>query len=317
MSGSSSRDDRKRPPSFGTFNGSDTEDQGIELMQLRDLSGKQQSELTALHTPINSRAVQGVYDMQKPGDRQRLASAVWSANFKDCMGHLRAANPEFMAVLADQTANQTTQTVVSVLHKERQLDGILLNTVRAQSIHKVPMLTVALSIMCEANLVKREFHDSISFLMKGALMSETWVEKFMKEASLARPLPTEPMIPRVMVTVFDNLTMNVAYHSFSVGGVTGEQLDMTNWFAVNIPKWLAPTLDGMNACTLHVPRTRRPAYSPTALPSCLLCLTQHMPLAQFAKGFSAAASPSTVSAGCSILTIHRLSRTKRAGGSRS
>ena len=119
MSGSGSRDDRKRPPSFGTFNGSDTEDQGIELMQLRDLSGKQQSELTALHTPINSRAVQGVYDMQKPGDRQRLASAVWSANFNDCMGHLRAANPEFMAVLADQTANQTTQTVVSVLHKER------------------------------------------------------------------------------------------------------------------------------------------------------------------------------------------------------
>jgi hypothetical protein len=55
---------------------------------------------------------------------------------------------------------------------------------------------------------------------------------------------TEPMIPGVMVTCFDNLTMNVAYKSFSVGGETGEKLDMTNWFAVRVPRALAPSMDG-------------------------------------------------------------------------
>ena len=74
--------------------------------------------------------------------------------------------------------------------------------------------------------------------------SEAWVEKFVTEASKHRPAPTEPMIPGVMVTCFDNLTMNVGYKSFSVGGETGEKLDMTNWFAVRVPRALAPSMDG-------------------------------------------------------------------------
>ena len=60
------------------------------------------------------------------------------------------------------------------------------------------------------------------------------------------------MIPGVMVTVFDNLTMNVGYHSMAVGGSTGEKLDMTNWFAVRVPRSLAPTLDGQQACASWV-----------------------------------------------------------------
>ena len=78
-------------------------------------------------------------------------------------------------------------------------------------------------------------------------MSETWVDKFMKEASKLRPAPTELMIAGIMVAAFDNLTMNVAYHCYSVGGQTGEQLDMTNYFTVRVPRFLAPTVDGMQA----------------------------------------------------------------------
>ena len=39
--------------------------------------------------------------------------------------------------------------------------------------------------------------------------------------------------------------MNVAYHLYSVGGQTGEKLDMANWFSVEIPKHLVPQLDGV------------------------------------------------------------------------
>ena len=255
MSGSSERDrhggrhdmrKRHKPPAVG--GGSGDSDAGIELTDFKEMARLQAEQLAAIHSPINSKATENVYDMQKADERERMAVNIWTADFADCMVQLRADNRELMTVLAAQTANTTTQTEISMIHKARQLDGVLLNMVRAQSIHKVPILTVANSLMCEANLVKREFHDSISFLMKGALMSESWVEKFMKQAAVLRPPPANPMIPGVMVTVFDNLTMNVAYKSMCVGGETGEKLDMTNWFAVRVPQALAPTMDGMRTC---------------------------------------------------------------------
>ena len=112
-----------------------------------------QDELTALHAPINSRDVVGIYDMQKAGEKARLAQDIWTIDFQSTMEHLRTENPELIAVLRDQISNTTPVTEISMVHKERQLDGILLNIVRAQSIHKVPALTVALSLACEANLV--------------------------------------------------------------------------------------------------------------------------------------------------------------------
>ena len=255
MSGSGSRerhgghfDKRKRRSRAGA----DESEVGIELTDLRQVIGEQREELAALHAQINSQDIEGVFDMQKAGERQRMAAAIWTVDFSDTMVQLRAANPEFLAVLSAQTSNRTPTTEISVMHKDRQLDGILLNVVRAQSIHKVPILTAAISVTCETNLVKREFHDQISFLMKGALMAESWVDKFLPLARAHRPAPTQPMIPGVMVTVFDNLTMNVGYHSMAVGGSTGEKLDMTNWFAVRVPRSLAPTLDGQQACASWV-----------------------------------------------------------------
>ena len=135
----------------------------------------QHDQLEKLHSPIAASELSGAYDRQKAGENERLALAIWTADFAACMEALRAANVELVAVLDAQI---TSSTPVAVAHKQRQLDGVLLNLVRAQSIHKVPVLTAALSVMCEAYLVKREFHDAISFLMKGALMSETFTEQF-------------------------------------------------------------------------------------------------------------------------------------------
>ena len=186
--------------------------------------------------------------MQKPGEKERMLKAIWTVDLTESMVELRNANPEIISVLRDQISNTTPRTEIAIANKERLLDGLLLNIVRAQSIHKMPLLTLAISIVCNSHLVKSEAHDCISFLMKGAFVAETTVEKYMKEAAAHRPEPGEPMIAGVMVATFDNLTMNVAYHSYSVGGSTGEQLDMTNWFVVRLPRSLAPRLDGAQAC---------------------------------------------------------------------
>ena len=182
-----------------------------------------------------------------------MASAIWTADLAESMQHLRAANHELVSVLADQVSNSTPVTAISLMHKERMLDGILLNIVRTQSIHKVPLLTAAVSILSEAHLMKREMHNSITFLMKGALLAEASTLQFMTEAAAHRPAPKEPMIPGLMAAAFDNLSMNTEYATIpsSVGGSTGKRLDMTNWFVVRVPQSLAPTLDGRQACVWH------------------------------------------------------------------
>ena len=246
MSGSSRKSSlyqhvkRHRAPGGG---GSE-DSEGIEL---EDFRAAHDEELAALHSPINS-ATDHIFNMQKPGELERMVKEIWTVDFAESMVSVRNANSEIVTVLRDQTSNTTPRTEIAIAHKEHLLDGLLLNIVRGQSIHKVPVLTLALSIMCEAHLMKRELHDSISFLMKGALLAEMSVQKYMKLASANRPLPKEPMIPGVMVVTFDNLTMNVAYHAYSIDGKTGEKLDMTNWFAVHLPQFLAPTLDGAQAC---------------------------------------------------------------------
>ena len=241
MSGSSRKSSHFSHTKLVRRSGDDAASGDVEGIELEDFRARAQ----VLYSPIDASSG---YDMQKAGHKQQMAADIWTADFAGSMEGVRAANPEIVRVLEAQTANSTPQTEISILHKRHQIDGILLNMVRARSIHIVPLLTVANSVMCEANLVKRAFHDTISFTMKGALMSEAWIESFMKQASLVRPPPTGPMIPGVMVVTFDNLTMNVAYKSMCIGGQTGEKLDMTNWFSVLLPLLLAPTLDGMRAC---------------------------------------------------------------------
>ena len=89
-------------------------------------------ELAALHSAINSKHVAGIFDMQKAGERVRLATEIWTTEFAASMAELRAANSELTLVLTHQISNTTPGTEISVLHKERQIDGMLLNIVRGQ-----------------------------------------------------------------------------------------------------------------------------------------------------------------------------------------
>ena len=93
-------------------------------------------ELAALHTPINS-DTDHIFNMQKPGELERMVTAIWTVDFAESMVGVRNANSEIVAVLRDQTSNTTPRTEIAIAHKERLLDGLLLNIVRGQSIHTV------------------------------------------------------------------------------------------------------------------------------------------------------------------------------------
>ena len=213
-----------------------------------------------------------IYDMDNEQDRQRLASDIWTEPFAGSLVAFREANPELVCILSSCISNQSKVTATLVENKERLLDGVLLNIIRAQSQKKMPLVTVGLSLLAEANHVTREFHDVISTFFKGALTSETWAEEFMAKARVQRPQPTDPVLKGVLVACFDNLTMNVDYSSYVREGESGFKLDMTNWFSTSIPRFLACTqFDAKHICEngpscfehtcLHQPLSRSVAHN--------------------------------------------------------
>ena len=119
---------------------------------------------------------------------------------------------------------------------ERHIDGILLDSCRSQNIHRVPLITVGQSLMCEVNCVTREYHDVVSGFHKGAALSEKWVYDFLPLAVSCRPEPGWEAIDGITAVCFDNLTCQVDYKSYSSRGETGLRLDMTNWFSSALPK---------------------------------------------------------------------------------
>ena len=65
------------------------------MTNLRELYDEKMAVLSALHSPMVTEAA-GVYNMQKTGDRDRLAADIWTADFKVAMESLKAANPELV-----------------------------------------------------------------------------------------------------------------------------------------------------------------------------------------------------------------------------
>ena len=180
-----------------------------------------------------------VYDMDSASDFEQLAKDIWTLPFEQSLIELREENQELVAVLTCAIRNQSKRTESFVENKMRLIDGLLLNVCRAQSQKKMPLLTVALSIMGEANHLTRELHDLMTLHFKGAFASEKWTEDFMKLARDHRPPPSEQTLEGVVVATFENLTMQVDYCSYVREGEGGHRLDMTNWFSTLIPRWLA------------------------------------------------------------------------------
>jgi hypothetical protein len=215
----------------------------------------------ALYSPVNSA---GVYDTRVAGEKERLARDLWAGDFAASMAELRANNAELVAVLRAQISNQSDVTAHSVTATERHIDGVLLDTVRAQNMFKVPLITAATSLICEVNKTSREYHDFVSRYHMGAAMSERWVTEFLPVANACRPTASEDMIPGVMCTCFDNLSMKIDYSAYSTEGETGRLLDMTNWFSTRLPRHLAPNFDAQAACAPPCARRRSPALPRSA-----------------------------------------------------
>ena len=52
------------------------------------------------------------------------------------------------------------------------------------------------------------------------------------------PGPTYETLDGVGLAVFDNLTIQVGYKSYSADGLVGFRMDMTNWATIAVPRTL-------------------------------------------------------------------------------
>ena len=216
-----------------------------ELQDLRLQVETLRSERMPLHQSFNS---SGIPDMMRPGDKQRLAEALYKGNYMESMKMLREQNQGLVIVLRSQLVNTSPSTEQSQLKEQHHIDGILLDICRAQNIHKIPVLTAATSLLGECNHLAREYQECVAVFHRGEVLSEKWVRDFLVEARKWRPPSQVIMLDGVAVVVFDNLSMKVDYSSYSTEGATGYKLDMTNWLSTPVPKFLAPTLNARKLC---------------------------------------------------------------------
>ena len=188
----------------------------------------------------------GTFNLLVPGAKLQLARQLWSGDYASSMAALREANASLVEVLSAQVANQHDRRASEghLACKRRQVDGILLCVVRAQSKFQMPLVTAALSILAETNQVPREFWLALRAFFHGTVAVESWVDGILTLARDLRPPPDYAVLPGVAVGVFDNLSMQMNYGSYMREGGSGERKDMTNWFWSSLPQCLArPTFD--------------------------------------------------------------------------
>jgi hypothetical protein len=233
--------------------------EGIELVDLRKVVNTLIKEREPLQRPFDS---SGMPDMMKPGERQRLAIALYEGNYMESMQRLRDQNMGLVVVLRSQLVNSSPSTEQSQLKADHHIDGILLDICRSQNIHKIPVLTAATSLLGECNHLAREYHDVCAIFHRGEVLSEKWVRDFLIEARTWRPPSKVIMLNGVAVAVFDNLSMKVDYSSYSTEGATGYSLHMTNWLSTRVPKFLAPTMDARKLCAFTLLSNRTLEHNP-------------------------------------------------------
>ena len=141
------------------------DDGGIELANFCELEILQ-AERAELFSPIDNSSV---YNMQKFGDKGRLAVDLWTGNFNLENTSLRADNPKLVEILLEQISNTRGMS----LGKQLLVDGILLDICRAQNQHMIPAHTAAFTLLAASHATHRTVHEAMSTFHRGALCSKT------------------------------------------------------------------------------------------------------------------------------------------------
>ena len=183
-----------------------------------------------------------MFHMDDEQAKERLVDALWSDLWTEGIAsRFTDANPALRFLLEQQTVDddQDETRFRRELQGQSRWEPVMSALFRARSQRLVPIETAALSVMALYYRVPEPVWRTVTYFSR-FLMSSTWVRELCDLAMQRDPGPTYPVAEGFTAAVFDNLNMNVAYSSLSVGGTAGTKLEMTNWATVFIPAAAMP-----------------------------------------------------------------------------
>lgn len=199
-----------------------------------------------------------VFDSHSTDDTERLIQLLWTGKYKEALTSLPFANPELTSVLLSLTESTyvprtQSQIIAHARHRENQFEGLFTVLTRMRSINSIPLLTVLLSLRAHRVKTAGRFKDAVACFFRGVLLSDDWVERLVARALELDPGPPYEVLQGIGACIFDNLTIRVAYKSYSTQDSTGYRLDMTNWVKMPLPKYLMPnSIDADTICELSL-----------------------------------------------------------------
>lgn len=181
------------------------------------------------------------FHMDHEGSREALADVLWSSAWTEGIAsRFSDANPALRFLLEQQCVDEQS---VAPRFGERQgqsrWEAGIKAIFRARSDRLVPVETAATSIMWLNYAIPQPVWRAASYFGR-FVMSRKWTEELCDIAMQRDPGPQYPVVEGITAAVFDNLSMQAAYSSFSVDGEAGTRLEMTNWATVFLPAAAMP-----------------------------------------------------------------------------
>ena len=234
----------------------DGDDVGTELQRM----------ITSMTTLSSSKHV---FKMTDPDDRVRLIRRMWmpgdAFDITSTESSLLGANLGLVHLVVHATWNTYKERLglAAVLQSEAaQMELLLANLIRMQSIHQVTLLTALFSVAAYRAGLPEHLWSIIRPLSPGLLSSHKWVEDLITQALRYRPPPPYECLPGVAGAVFDNYQRNALYFSTKTSDEDGGwSIKMTNWAVLKIPRHLAPP-------SFDAARLGGRAHALAAMPGC-------------------------------------------------
>jgi len=203
------------------------------------------TELLRLSTPTRF-----VYNMHNLKDKLDMVDALWRSEWAEGVGTLFTdANPDLTYLLEEQRLDGAADPRFRAVQGQSRWEATLVALFRARSQNIVPIATAAMSVVWLYYRVPHPVWDAARYFGSHVMCSK-WTEEVCDLAVVRDPGPEYAVATGITAAVFDNFQMKVNYGGFSVGGVTGTKIEMTNWASVFLPASFMPA--GFT-CARHTP----------------------------------------------------------------
>lgn len=201
-------------------------------------------EVAALRERLTSPFLCAGAHMMQQGqqERHKLIDYLWAADYSDCSSEVLLVNNDLKELLAKKTENQYyTDTELGMERKEKRLNFAAGLLVRNQNVHRLPLQQAILAVTAKAKHVNNDFWDVLTSLR--VLPSIKWTNDLVRDALARNPGPPYEVVDWVSAVVFDNNTTWQNYSARHNADTQGQQLNMTNWATLHLPRRLLAHLN--------------------------------------------------------------------------